>query len=52
MVVVGLGFFLLPLAKFLRPLVLGWTGRVSNLVVEILFFGLQRVLFSRPLIIK
>jgi len=52
MVAVRLGFFPLPLAELLSPLALGLTGRVSYLVIEILFFGLERVLFGRPLIIK
>jgi hypothetical protein len=52
MVTVRLSFFSLPLAHLLSPLVLGLTGRVSYLVIEILFFGLERVLFGRPLIIK
>jgi hypothetical protein len=49
---IRLGFFLLPLAEFLSPLALGLAGRVSYLVIEILFFGLERVLFGRPLIVK
>ena len=52
MVAVRLGFFSLPLAELLSPLGLGLTGRVSYLVIEILFFGLERVLFGRPLIVK
>jgi hypothetical protein len=51
-VAVGLGFFLLPLPKLLFPLVLGWPSRIFYLVIEILFLGLERVLFGRPLGIK
>jgi hypothetical protein len=52
MILVGLGFFFLPLAELLSPLILGRTGGVSDLVIEILFFRSKRVLLGCPLCVK
>jgi hypothetical protein len=51
-VVISLSFLLLPLRELLLPLGLVRSGGIFYLVIEVLFFRFQGILFRCPLVIE